>query len=66
MAVPPRPTPEEPYVRQWAQYGLAELDHYLKKHAAFDAWLAAHDRKEPPCSKPPISRRRSVLPSSEP
>lgn len=45
----PRPTPPadstEPFKLEWIRYGLNQLDEYLARQAAFDAWLAAHPKE---------------------
>jgi hypothetical protein len=37
-------TIEDRYLEEWVRYGLKNLDAYLRRHAAFSAWLEARER----------------------
>lgn len=36
----------EPWLMEWFEWGYRCLGLFLAKQAAFDAWLAEHERKE--------------------
>ena len=36
---------EDRWLEEWVRYGLRDLDHYLRRHAAFSAWLEARERR---------------------
>lgn len=37
---------DEKYLKEWVGVGLEEMKSKLEKHAAFDAWCAAHPTEE--------------------
>ena len=37
-----QPEIDERWLKEWEDYGLRQLDDYMKKHAAFDAYYARH------------------------
>jgi hypothetical protein len=36
---------DERWLDEWVQFGLREFDEYLRRHAAFAAWLQARSRE---------------------
>lgn len=44
----PKPDSKELAIADWIQYGLRELDGYMKKQAQFHQWLATHQPEETP------------------
>jgi hypothetical protein len=38
------PHADDHFIHQWVGWGLADIDKYLEKQAAFDAWCAANPK----------------------
>jgi hypothetical protein len=40
----PQPHIDDRFLTDWVEFGMAELNAYLDKHARFDAWCDRRDR----------------------
>jgi hypothetical protein len=48
QAAGPEPSQQmdDHFILQWVGWGMTDFARYLEKHAAFDAWCAAHPQEE--------------------